>query len=1280
MHRRRPSAASVARVLPLAGMLTSLILASLGLPAAAAPLAAPSVGVIPASGPPGMSVNVIGSDWTPAPSNPPYIIFWESPGGTQLGTFSPNGSGSFSTSVTIPGGVSAGPHTIVACEGYGIEFQQCASTTFTATPATSTPSRTPTRTPSRTPTQTPLGYITPTFTRTATVYYIDCIDGIAQVSPEDHVDLGGVATTDLVLDVVLGDPTTQHVRVYLPGSSRVGEVYTRWPDPTPGTSVEAVADADEPNRWRVTVHDYPVRLGYNQILADIDSACGGYERRNTYFQFQNGIEPTVTPRPDACGGLGLPPEATILTFEGFGPEYYLEQAARDQGVRFEGSLRIIDLAEVNPRSGYRGGASIEGLEFGSAMLPIRMAFDRPLQGVGLFVGLEEAIWVSGEVRASLSAYGYRGGSTGLVLLGSDATSFPAAPTDVIHCLRFTAAEGDIIARALVEYTDTGGGSIAERRLIDDLTLVYAEAELPPDAPPVVEITAPADGSSLPGTTVNLRATIREDRELAEARYQIDGGAETAIGAAPSITDPASYFTGVNFSASLLSAGVPHILTITALDRAGHFASDSVTIIRPTPVPTIDIQAVKMEVVQVVQCLSNRHCDDNAVPMVQGKPTWARIYVRSEGGLPARPISGRLCRGRVTTCDTAYINPINTIVPDGDEDPTDTDRANLDASLNFILPPAWLTGDKLELTAFVNYEEENVDETRGDNNVVQAAVAVTPPRRLTVMFRSVTAEGLTAPSSEMFNLVDWLTRVFPVARITPIWRGPLPGNFDLSDSSGDNCGRTWNVLMDSLRRAYTWSGSGTGYLFGMVPEGVNTDSVGGCGEIPGRVASGIVTPGRRGGAVIAAQEFGHNFGRHHASRCGNADNPDGGFPTRDGRLDELGLDLVVRQPYPRVSSYDYMGYCGGQDNTWTSVYTYLALLGTLPVANVAPSGGHLASLTAADGDPVLVGGGQLSPEAFTLQHGFYRAALDAGIEDGLPVGPFTAQLLAADETVLFERDFGLIEMSNHEPTDSGTFQIILPDMAGASQIVFLYNRAEIGRVTASGNAPHVSMLEPAAGEDWGASGAHTIAWEASDADGDALRFNVQYSTDGGAAWSSIDVDLTGATSLSVDSADLPGGSLLFRVLASDGLNQSESATSSPVTVANKAPMIQLASPSEGDAFPAGEAVILRGYATDYEDIVLEDGAYRWSSDLDGDLGAGPTLWGIPLSAGSHQITLTVTDQSGTSVSQSVGITVGGETASPARRPPVALLLVLAGGVLLLASAAGIAIFLMRARRT
>lgn len=1248
-----------------------------GRPAQAAPHPLPSLGVIPGSGPPGMSVTLIGAGWTPV-VNPNYVIFWEVEGGLQLGTFNPDSSGNWSQSVTIPGGASPGAHIIRACEGYNNEFKQCANATFTVVVATATSTPTRTRTPSPSPTPIPPG-VTPrtsTPTRTATSSFApECVDGVERISPLNSDNLGGVAVVDLVMDVVLGDPAAQHVRIFTYYSH--SEVYTQWPDPPAGTTVEAVPDAVEPNRWRLTVRDYPVRLGYNQIKVDITPSC--WRVGATYYQVMNGVEPTGTPRPDVCGGLGLPAEATVINFEtSLRREEYFPRLAGETGVRFETSLQVIDPTAVEPRSGWKAGASVEGLEFGSSMLPIRMAFDRPLQALGFYLGLPDAIWARGEITAVLSAYGYRGGAGELVLLGTDATSFPAAPTDVIHCLRYSAAEGDLIARALVEYTDSSGVSIAERRLIDDLTLVFAEAELPEDRPPVVEITAPSAGAALPGATVGLRATIREDRELASVRYQIDGGSETPVGAYPSLTDPAAYFTAANLSAALISPGVPHTLSVTAWDRAGQFGTDSVTIILPTPPPTIDIQAVKMEVVQVVQCLDNVACTDNAVPMLVGKPTWVRVYVRAEGGTPRRAISGRLCRGRVAACDTAYVNPLSRILPDGDADPVASDRARVDASLNFIVPPVWLTEGTLEMTAFVNYHEEDMDETRSDNNAVQAGVTVLPPRALTVMFMPVTADGMTAPISEMWNFADWLARVFPVARINPVARAPLPGNFDLSDSSGDGCGRTWNRLMDSLRSAYSWGGSGTAYLFGLVPGEANTDGVGGCGEVPGRVASGITSGGTRWGPVIAAQELGHNFGRRHATGGCNADNPDGSYPRAGGLLDDWGLDLVLRQPYPSDSSYDYMGYCGGEGNSWTSVYTYLALLRTLPVAAAGPSGARLAALMTASGEPQLIGGGQISAEGFTLDHGFYRAALAQDIEDGLPPGPFRAQLLDAAGGILYEREFGLIELSNRAPADAGHFLIFLPDLPGAAQIAFRYRDTEVGRVTASPGVPEVRIVSPAGGEDWGDSGLHPIAWEASDPDGDVLSFNVVYSADDGQSWSAIELDRVAETSISVDAAALPGGRILFRVLASDGLNTAESRSAAPVTVAAKPPMVHLASPKEGDWFPTGEAVVFRGYAADLEDIVLEDGAFVWTSDRDGELGSGPTLWAVPLREGQHTISLAVTDREGRSVTQSVHVTVGGEPGQPPGRS-VAATLLLAGGALLLVSAGGIAFFLLRGRR-
>src|SRR4030065_51193 len=247
---RRPA------IIALGLLLAGLVSSSWGQAALAAPLAL-SVGLIPASGPAGMTVTAVGSGWN-AP-NSPYLIVWEIAGGTQLGTFTPDGSGSWSKSITIPGSASNGSHQVVACEGYGDEFQGCASAGFNVTSPTATPSRTPTRTPSRTPTTAPPGFVTPTFTFTPTSPYDrGCTDGIARISPTNYADLGGVPTVDLVMEVVLTDATTARVVVYRPRSD---EIYTQWPDPLPGTSVDAVADPVEANRSRLTVRDYPLPLG-----------------------------------------------------------------------------------------------------------------------------------------------------------------------------------------------------------------------------------------------------------------------------------------------------------------------------------------------------------------------------------------------------------------------------------------------------------------------------------------------------------------------------------------------------------------------------------------------------------------------------------------------------------------------------------------------------------------------------------------------------------------------------------------------------------------------------------------------------------------------------------------------------------------------------------------------------------------------------------------------------------------------------------------------------------
>lgn len=158
-------------------------------------------------------------------------------------------------------------------------------------------------------------------------------------------------------------------------------------------------------------------------------------------------------------------------------------------------------------------------------------------------------------------------------------------------------------------------------------------------------------------------------------------------------------------------------------------------------------------------------------------------------------------------------------------------------------------------------------------------------------------------------------------------------------------------------------------------------------------------------------------------------------------------------------------------------------------------------------------------------------------------------------------------------------------------------------------------------------------------------------------------------MELDAANLPGSSqAAIQVCVSDGVNTACDQSDGPFSVPAKGPEVFISSPQEGAVFPTGEQVILQGFAIDREEGSVEDGpAYVWTSDRDGQLGTGRALWGLPLSAGQHTITLTVTDRDVNSASQSVIITIAPEGALPPEQAPAIdplLLLVLGGGLVIL----------------
>jgi hypothetical protein len=240
------------------------------------------------------------------------------------------------------------------------------------------------------------------------------------------------------------------------------------------------------------------------------------------------------------------------------------------------------------------------------------------------------------------------------------------------------------------------------------------------------------------------------------------------------------------------------------------------------------------------------------------------------------------------------------------------------------------------------------------------------------------------------------------------------------------------------------------------------------------------------------------------------------------------------------------------------------------------------------------------------------------------------------TYCFDLSFTPVESS--ESVGVAPFAYALPYPAETTRVALLHDETMLDERTASPNAPELSLESPIGGESW--DGIQTVAWAASDADGDDLTFAVFYSNDSGGTWAPAAADLAG-TSYRLDTTSLPGGEeVLVRVLASDGFHTA-SVDSQPFSIQTKAPEVLLASPDEGAVMPQERALYLEGSAYDPEDGPLSDVALSWWSDRDGLVGRGATVIvpGLMLSYGWHTITLRAADSDSQIGSASANIFVG-----------------------------------------
>ncbi len=138
------------------------------------------------------------------------------------------------------------------------------------------------------------------------------------------------------------------------------------------------------------------------------------------------------------------------------------------------------------------------------------------------------------------------------------------------------------------------------------------------------------------------------------------------------------------------------------------------------------------------------------------------------------------------------------------------------------------------------------------------------------------------------------------------------------------------------------------------------------------------------------------------------------------------------------------------------------------------------------------------------------------------------------------------------------------------------------------------------------------------------------------WSS-DINGQFGTGASVTFSDFSPGTHTISLTATDSDGKTGSATIS-ITI-NSLPSATIIRPFDGSQHSNNDNIYFEGAATDSEDgQITSQSSLTWTSDIDGAIGSGVSFVATGLTAGVHEITLTVTDSYGGTGTDSVSITV------------------------------------------
>jgi hypothetical protein len=674
-------------------------------------------------------------------------------------------------------------------------------------------------------------------------------------------------------------------------------------------------------------------------------------------------------------------------------------------------------------------------------------------------------------------------------------------------------------------------------------------------------------------------------------------------------------------------------------------------------PMINMYGSSLEVSQGIQDLNN------SVQLIENRRTFVRFYVFS-GGNPVPGVTAYLYRlNNVGAIIDGPLTPVNPVGQQITVKPW-ANRMEINDSFLFELPWNWLTGT-LRLRAVLNPNQVPLEPNYSDNTVNAGPFTFVASPRLSVQF---VAFGYSIGNQtyyprfiqDILQTYSWVRRAYPLASTPGFWGDPTPGFrpnlwFVYDDGLGSRVNQTAPGCTDNLcASAYTNNllnalraengVPGDIFMYGMISD---ASGIFPRGQASGNVSSGPAGSGNWGwdydGSYAdwyAGHEIGHTLGRAHptpsAIPCGNSASDDN-YPYFSGQIGNgLGEGLDVGDPglnpllkvaiYPSFFWHDVMTYC---NNQWISDYTYNAMYSFMMAHPTMPtqSGNNMATPQAprTSGNFLSVFGSIFpGKDSATIDHIAHVSSV-ASIPPITP-GLYSIRLVGSGGTL---HDY-LFTPTNVEETTYPTLSYgqVVNYIAGTTKVEIV--RMADNKILASKNIPaHSPTINNVAlqGAPNPVSGTVTLGWNASDADGLPLTFDVYYSADNGVTFQPFKLGVK-TSSTAIDTSNLGGSSTaILRVIASDGVNTA-SADSAAFTMANKPPIVVITNPGDNTHVHYGQLVNFSGEAFDLQDGSVSGTGLVWSNQF-GTLGTGATLSSSNLPVGENDITLTATNSKGLS---------------------------------------------------